>query len=127
MFGADIVFDALGTATLPYPVLWAWFGYPYRATLTTVSLQYGKESETALGRPKKIDTLTFSLLHSKGGEWKDKTTYPIRFPNTDYYTGDIVMQADTNFSVTPRITISQNSPEPFTLLAVTFKGVGYGA
>ena len=88
----------------------------------------GAEGGSINGLPKKIDTITFSLLNSRGGKWSDKVVYPIKYPNpSDYFTGDIVTKADTNFSVTPKITVTHSDPYPFILLALTFKGVGYAS
>jgi len=81
--------------------------------------------DSGIDRKKVINSLTVSVIESKGGEAGiDEDAYfnTLPYPQTDYYTGDLVdVAVNSGFEYDGRIVIKGSGATPFWCIAITPK------
>lgn len=119
---------ASGAITLDATASVAQVGLPYTHKLKTLKIVSGNPAGTALGRTKRIVSLTFSLLNSHtlsyGPSTDDLQERDFRVvanpmdAGAPLFTGDQLVEFPGDWTADPRIIIESDDPSPFTLLAL---------
>jgi hypothetical protein len=125
--GPNIV-DADGSIDLPRPASIVHVGLPYRAQIQTLRLEAGAADGTAQGKIKRINEVVVRLETSLGGRYgtSEAATLPFHFHGTtdpmdlapNLYTGDYPVVWPGGYSRDDGMTIIQDEPLPFTLIAI---------
>jgi hypothetical protein len=117
-----------GQINLVVPVNKAQIGLGYTHRMKTLKLEGGNPAGTALGKPKKIYGLTFSLLSSViisyGSRLSELLVEDFRKVSDEMdvpvplFTGDRTVEYPGDWQLDERIFIQGDEPAPFTLLAM---------
>jgi len=126
----DVTVSSSGTFTLDIASSTVQTGLGYTHRMHTLKLDpAGATLGTGQGQTKRITDVTCSLLNSHtlkiGTSSSQLDTFDFREVADEMdtfvplYTGEKVVEFETDWETDPRIVIEDDSPSPFTLLAIT--------
>lgn len=103
-------------------------GYKISGNVVTHDIAFAGDFGSPRGNKQRVDRASFQLDNSQGGKYKSNNNsayQPIEYPSTALHTGIIRGYIDHNPEEEAKLDILHDTPEPFTLLAVTVRGVNY--
>lgn len=116
-----------GQITLDEAASKAQIGLGYSHTLRSLKIEGGNPAGTAIGKRKRISSMTFVLLdslklefdsaNSTATEMHFRTVQAAIDTDTPLYTGEHKAPVDGSWADDVRVVVSSDQPAPFTLLA----------
>jgi len=118
-----------GSITLDVEASTVQIGLGFTHKLKTLKLaEGGNKAGTAVGKTKRINSITFVVLNSHTLEVGPTASSLIKYDFRDVadpmdagaplYTGELEVEFEGNWLADPRIFIESDDPAPFTLLAI---------
>lgn len=118
-----------GSITLDVAATHVQIGLSYTHKLKTLKIEGGNQAGTSLGRPKRINGITFVVLNSHTLEYGPDNTVALDKNDfrevsdemdsaTPLYTGELFVEFEGDWATDPRIFVESDDPAPFTLLAI---------
>lgn len=124
----DVEVSSSGAATLNVASSTVQIGLGYTHRMHTFKLDAGATAGTAQGATKRIKDVNVSLLNSHvlkiGPSSSQLDTFDFREVGDEmdtavpFFTGDQLVEMESDWQKDPRIVIEDDSPAPFTLLAL---------